>query len=107
VLAHWYALGQGVLSAFADKSASEVRLWPEHFDIAIEMGEVNYGFSPGDADHDEPYAYVGPWSAEVSGELWNGQGFRGAELSYSELAGAGDPHAKALEFFTIRRAALA
>jgi hypothetical protein len=87
-----------------------VRLWPEHFDIAIEMGaeplRANYGFSPGDEGHPEPYAYVGPWTAEVSGELWNGDGFRGAELSYAELLSAPDPRAAALEFFTTRKDAL-
>jgi len=106
-LAAWYALGDDVLTALSDDTASEVRLWPEHFDIAIDMREVNYGFSPGDGDHAEPYAYVGPWTAEVSGELWNARGFRGAELSYSELRAAPDPAAHALAFFTARKAALA
>jgi hypothetical protein len=106
ILAEWYALGEAVLTAFADATASEVRLWPEHFDIAIDMDEVNYGFSPGDADHAEPYAYVGPWTAEVSGELWNATSFRGAELTYGELLRADDPLAAALEFFTTRKDAL-
>src|SRR4051794_36349666 len=104
VLAEWYALGQAVLSAFSD---AEARLWPEHFDLAIESNEVNYGFSPGDEHHAQPYAYVGPWSAEVSGALWNATGFRGAELTYAELLQAPDPHAAALEFFMTRRDALA
>ena len=106
-LGDWYAFGAAVLEDFADATATPIRLWPEHFDIAIEMGEVNYGFSPGDEHHDEPYAYVGPWSAEVSGPLWNATGFRGAELSYAELLAAPDPRAAALAFFTIRREALA
>ena len=67
----------------------------------------NYGFSPGDEDHDEPYAYVGPWTAEVSGELWRATGFRGAELPYAELLAATDQRAAALDFFTTRRDALA
>src|SRR4051794_20014274 len=110
VLGEWYAFGDAVLSAFSDATASEVRLWPEHFDIAIEMGQeplcANYGFSPGDEGHAEPYAYVGPWTAAVSGELWNGRGFRGAELTYAELLRADDPQAAALEFFTTRKDAL-
>jgi hypothetical protein len=104
VLGDWYALGNAVLSTFSD---AEARLWPEHFDIAIDLDEVNYGFSPGDADHLEPYAYVGPWHAEVSGPLWNASGFRGAELTYADLLRADDPHAAALEFFTTRKDALA
>jgi hypothetical protein len=106
-LGDWYALGAAVLGAFADATASPVRLWPEHFDIAIDMDRVNYGFSPGDEHHDEPYAYVGPWDADVSGELWNATGFPGAELSYAELLAAPDPHAAALTFLEIRKEALA
>lgn len=39
------------------------KIWPEHFDYAIDAGAVraNYGFSPGDDDHPEPYLYVGRW----------------------------------------------
>ena len=37
-------------------------LWPEHFDIGISVGEVNYGVSAGDGYLAVPYAYVGPWS---------------------------------------------
>jgi hypothetical protein len=111
-LGYWYAFGGAVLAQFADATATPVRLWPEHFDIAIEMGDeasgrrANYGFSPGDEHHGEPYAYVGPWTAEVSGDLWRATGFRGAELSYAELLAAPDPHAAALEFFTTRMEAL-
>ena len=111
VLGEWYELGHAVLAAVSDATASEARLWPEHFDIAIEMGEeplrANYGFSPGDEHHPEPYAYVGPWTADVGGALWNARGFRGAELGYGELLTAADPHAAALEFFTTRKEALA
>jgi hypothetical protein len=111
-LGDWYAFGAAILGEFADSTATPVRLWPEHFDIAIEMGDeatgrrANYGFSPGDDDHDEPYAYVGPWTAEVSGELWAATGFRGAELRYSDLLTATDQHAAALDFFTTRKNAL-
>jgi len=45
-------------------------LWPEHFDLAITVDEVNYGVSPGDAAHPQPYAYVGPWTPRT-GEFWN------------------------------------
>jgi len=106
-------LGRLLDGAGPDDEASPVRLWPEHFDIAIELGceergvRANYGFSPGDEQHPEPYLYVGPWSAAVEGELWNGHGFSGAELSYSELLAAADPAAAADDFFASRREALA
>jgi hypothetical protein len=108
-LADSYAFGAAMLGEIADETATPVRLWPEHFDMAIEMGSerANYGFSPGDEHHPEPYAYVGPWSAEVSGELWQATGFRGAELSYAELLAAEDPRELALAFMTIRMEALA
>jgi hypothetical protein len=106
-LADWYAFGADILNELADGTASPVRLWPEHFDIAIELGEVNYGFSPGDEHHAEPYAYVGPWTAPPAGELWNATGFPGAELTYAELLNAEDPRNAALDFLTTRRDALA
>ena len=102
-LAEWYALGDDVLRQLGGTPV----LWPEHFDIAIELDEVNYGFSPGDEHHPEPYAYVGPWTAPPAGPLWNATAFPGAELSYAELLAADDPRAAALEFLTSRKEALA
>jgi hypothetical protein len=96
----------------SDEDPSLVQLWPEHFDIAFELGieakgqRANYGASPGDSDHDEPYLYVGPQTAEVSGKLWNATGFKGAELTYSELLAAPDHRKAALEFFHERHRAL-
>jgi hypothetical protein len=117
-LADWYAFGHAVLEAFVARASAEdaptpIRLWPEHFDLAIELGpeqagrRANYGFSPGDDQHAEPYAYVGPWTAQVHGELWQANGFNGAEISYTELLAATDQRAAALEFFTTRTEALA
>lgn len=45
-------------------------LWPEHFDVAITVDEVNYGVSLGDAYLDEPYMYVGPYKPRT-GPFWN------------------------------------
>jgi hypothetical protein len=95
-----------------DGDPTLVRLWPEHFDIALELGSdvegkrANLGASPGDADHDKPYLYVGPWTAEVSGELWNATGFNGAELGYSELLEAEDQRRAAIDFMRVRYRAL-
>jgi hypothetical protein len=95
-----------------DAAPSETNLWPEHFDIAFEAGaedagrRATYGVSPGDDDHREPYAYVGPWDPGVSGELWNARGFRGAELGYAELLAAVDAESQAVEFMRSRYAAL-
>lgn len=45
-------------------------LWPEHLDVAVTVGEVNYGISAGDGEHPLPYAYVGPWTPRA-GAFWN------------------------------------
>jgi hypothetical protein len=93
-------------------SPTEPTLWPEHFDLAIEMGEeeagrrANYGLSPGDENHEEPYFYVGPWAAPPAGELWNANGFPGAELAYRDLAEVADPVALAADFARTRKQAL-
>jgi hypothetical protein len=95
-----------------DGDPSLVRIWPEHFDIAMELGDeakgkrANLGASPGDDGHEEPYLYIGPQTAEVSGELWNARGFNGAELSYSELLGTADQRRAALDFMRERYRAL-
>ncbi|MET8849805.1 hypothetical protein [Amycolatopsis sp. NPDC004625] len=67
-----------VLTAFADGDralrefapGTEPILWPEHFDVAISLDEVNYGVSPGDGFQAGPYAYVGPFERR-EGEFWN------------------------------------
>jgi hypothetical protein len=91
---------------------SRVQLWPEHFDIAVEIGHEQaerraaVGGSPGDGTHPAPYLYVAPWTARPEGELWWAEGFPGAEMSYAELLAAPDQRAAALEFFRVRLAAL-
>lgn len=91
---------------------SLVNLWPEHFDVAVELGlehaghRAAYGVSPGDAEHDEPYLYVSPWTARPEGDLWQANGFAGAELPWAELVGASDQRETALDFFRERLRAL-
>ncbi len=89
--------------------ASAVTLWPEHFDIALDLAHgdppdakrVNVGGSPGDSGHPTPYLYVGPWTADRPGDAdyWN-TGF-GATLGHDEIRRAGDGSAqrdRAVEF---------
>jgi hypothetical protein len=117
-LGRWYAFAEALLERLVSEAApaeeaSPPNLWPEHFDIAIELGSesdglrANYGASPGDEDHAEPYLYVGPWTAKVEGDLWRATGFAGADMAYAELLSAADQAAAALEFFTERRDDLA
>lgn len=74
LLAWWFALVDETLARFAEEVAPgdppRAQLWPEHLDLALTHDEVNYGGSAGDADHAEPYLYVGPWSLS-EGPFWN------------------------------------
>jgi hypothetical protein len=115
-LGEFYGFGCSVLEQLRadepDGAPSLFQLWPEHFDIAVELGSeaggqrATYGASPGDDDHDEPYLYVSVWTWDVSGELWNAAGFKGAELRYSELLEAEDQRRAALDFMRARYRAL-
>lgn len=73
-LAGWFELVAAALEEVrrrhADQHPTLVQLWPEHFDVACSLSEVNLGGSPGDADHPEPYLYVGPWTPRT-GTYWN------------------------------------
>jgi hypothetical protein len=68
LLLDWFARGDAGVRRFAPEATPV--LWPEHFDLAITVDEVNYGVSPGDADHPAPYAYVAPWTPRT-GPFWN------------------------------------
>ena len=76
-IAAWFALVEDALEEVRRRHAAHTptitQLWPEHFDLACSMLAVNLGGSPGDADHDEPYLYVGPQDLEgaPSADRWN------------------------------------
>ena len=63
------ALGHDALTAFA-VGESPV-LWPEHFDVAVRVHDVNFGVSPGDGFSAEPYAYIGVAAAPAGDGFWN------------------------------------
>jgi hypothetical protein len=128
-LGHWFGFGASVLEELRAGAADElepsrVQLWPEHFDLSVELGaeregsRAGYGVSPGDELHAEPYLYVVPWKEVPAGELWQATAFRGAELSYAALlahprsagedarSDAEDQRETALDFLRERLAAL-
>jgi len=116
-LAEWYGFTVWLLEELRAGAGdpldpSRVQLWPEHFDVSVELGaeaegrRANYGGSPGDEAHPEPYLYVTPWSPPPSGELWNATAFEGAELPYHALLQADDQAAVALDFLRARLDAL-
>jgi hypothetical protein len=110
VLADWFALGARALhevlaSLPAAARPAVVQLWPEHFDLATNVGvgggddeRVNLGASPGDSFCDEPYLYVGPWGAARPGDgsYWNAP--FGAFVRRADVVGARDPVGAAVQF---------
>jgi hypothetical protein len=94
-LGEWYAYVSAALEALRAEAGpsddpSPVRIWPEHFDAAVDMGEdaagrrATYGGSPGDRQHDEPYLYVSPWAGRVD-PFFDDPGFRGASRTLTRL----------------------
>jgi hypothetical protein len=107
-LGDWYAFAEQALDALrADASAGDdatiVRIWPEHFDAAIDMGDdrcghrATYGGSPGDGHHDQPYLYVSPWAGRIDG-FFADPSFKGASLRYADLIADPKPMQAALRF---------
>ncbi len=122
-LGWWFGFSAAVLAQLrvdpvsnqpAWTAPSLVQLWPEHFDLGFDLGDdaagrrANFGASPGDAAHPEPYLYVGPWDltapTEPTAPYWN-EAF-GASLPYSALVTSADAHETALAFFRDGRARL-
>jgi hypothetical protein len=106
-LAAWIALGDSLLAELRDTYAAHAptssTIWPEHFDLACELGDgtagtrAGYGASPGDASIPEPYLYVQPWEpSRRTGKLGT-QSF-GAALTYGDLAPASDARGAGLDF---------
>jgi hypothetical protein len=107
-LADWYALSAALLNdlraAHPEVPSTELQIWPEHFDLACEVGEegtggrANYGASPGDESIAEPYLYVGPQdSARRTGEFTRCA--FGAAITYSELRQAPEAGGAGRQFY--------
>ena len=106
-VAAWFALASGSVAPYAARpDASELRVWPHHFDIATlltldAVGDseaarsVGIGMTPGDGGIPEPYFYVTPWPYPTDrtgpslpgGGTWNTEGWFGAVLTGTALAG--------------------
>ncbi len=110
VLAAWFALGDQALrllgaTAGPGDAPSTITLWPEHFDVAVELGDATcgargtFGASPGDGAHPFPYLYVTHWSPVADDPFWNDPSFAGASLAYTDVANADDPLTVARAFF--------
>jgi hypothetical protein len=97
LMAEWYGRGAQAVDAcvagLGDAAdATVAQLWPEHFDLGIDVAvgasRTNLGVSPGDGFSAEPYLYVGPWSADRPGDAayWNAS--FGALAPWSEIPDA-------------------
>jgi hypothetical protein len=107
-LGDWYAFATELLDvlraeAEADDDPSIVRIWPEHFDAAIDIGDGGadrrgtYGASPGDSRHPGPYLYVAPWAGRIDG-YFDDPAFMGVSLPRERLVDDPDPTGTALGF---------
>jgi hypothetical protein len=97
-IAEWHALGDAALGQWATELSpaepAQATLWPEHFDVAIEVDGVTYGASPGDGYSAQPYLYVSATAdRKTTDPYWNAP--FGAALLWDEVAGAPD----AVRFF--------
>ena len=108
-LGAWFGFAASVLEqvrAEADSSdqPSRVQLWPEHFDLSVDLGDEQagrrgtFGASPGDDVDLDPYLYVTHWGNVAEDEYWNEEHFPGASLTVATLAAAPDQRASALTF---------
>lgn len=106
-LAAWIALADSLLATlcetYSTHAPTPLTIWPEHFDLACELGDAdagtraNYGASPGDGAIGQPYLYVGPWDAgRRTGKLathpW------GTAITYEELRASGDAKGAGTDF---------
>ena len=105
----WFENAAGVLDGIVaqDASATPVKCWPHHFDIAMalvldpEIGpaegrSVGVGFSPGDEATPQPYWYVRPYPDPgtydlpiLPGGYGHTEGWFGAVLPGSAVVAAG------------------
>lgn len=78
-LLSWFRVGTVALDLVLSRAndPSVIQLWPEHFDVALDVstgsGRVNLGASPGDEYCADPYLYVAPWESDRPGDpsFWN------------------------------------
>jgi hypothetical protein len=92
---------RNALHALAERVISPLRDQATGNEIALQPRPGGFdGVSPGDEEHDEPYAYLAPWTAPAPGRLWQARGFTGAETPARDADAI-------VAFWRERRAALA
>lgn len=81
----WFALSDAALRVL-DPDQTPV-LWPEHFDVAIELDDHTFGSSPGDDHHPTPYAYLSTRGSDGS-DFFNAP--FGALRDHTQITGVDD-----------------
>jgi hypothetical protein len=81
----WFLLADAALRVLAPEVTPI--LWPEHFDVAIDLDGTTYGASAGDSFHPAPYAYVSSQDRGGS-DFWNAP--FGAVRDHTQMGAIGD-----------------
>jgi hypothetical protein len=68
IIVGWYIRADAALRAFAPGKTPI--LWPEHFDVAVDIDDSTFGASPGDGFSPDPYAYIST-PAKTDDPFWN------------------------------------
>jgi hypothetical protein len=111
-LGRWFGFGTRVLEELRvgepDADRRRVQLWPEHFDVAVDLGDgmarATFGVSPGDDEHDGPYLYVAAWEpGRLEGTARRDPAFNGVSLPVAELLGLAEQLDAARAFFEEHR----
>jgi hypothetical protein len=114
-LTRWLSNGSATLISFARRvgEASDVRCWPEHFDIATRLQvtpdrTIGVGLEPGDNYYDEPYFYINmspqPTASQARSRplwgrgSWHTRGWVGAVLPGTKLGAASAQAEQVREF---------
>jgi hypothetical protein len=108
-LGAWFGFAASVLEQVRAESEpveqpSRVQLWPEHFDLSVDLGDEQvghrgtFGASPGDGNDPDPYLYVTHWADVADDGYWNEVHFPGASLTVAQLATSPDQRGAALTF---------
>jgi hypothetical protein len=114
-LTRWLANGAATLTSFARpvREASDVRCWPEHFDIATSIQAapdrtIGVGLEPGDHYYDEPYFYINMTPQPTASQArsrplwgrgsWHTEGWVGAVLPGTKLGAASAQAEQVREF---------
>jgi hypothetical protein len=111
-LGEWFGFATRVLEEVRvgepDYGRRRLQLWPEHFDISVDLGEGpakgTFGASPGDADHDGPYLYVSEWAkGRLAASEHRDPAFAGVSLPLAELLRSSQQLDAAVGFFEHHR----